>query len=162
MADAPYQELRFGFESARFRLGSSSLSPLLSPSTRRLSIGGVEPSSRRRSPAPSAARQLSWMSLQGWLVDAEEASSARAIKGGLKPEQAVAWELFSPIQRVLFIAIISVAAAESKKNRLISQLKKSVEFRVRKIFELFFFYNFYNWVSLNVHLNFGFASILKF
>ncbi|KAM5582598.1 hypothetical protein ABKV19_002828 [Rosa sericea] len=131
MADSPYQELRFGFESARLRLGSASLSPLLSsPSTRRLSIGNTErPSRRGRNNAPSAARQLSWMSLQGWLADADESTSARAIKGGLEPEQAVAWEVFTPIQRILFVAVISVAAAESKKNRLISQLKKSVEFR---------------------------------
>lgn len=62
-------------------------------------------------------------------MNAEEASSARAVKGGLSREEAVAWELFSPIQRFLIVAVIGVAAAESKKNRLISQLTKSVEFR---------------------------------
>ncbi|CAL9019591.1 unnamed protein product [Prunus brigantina] len=69
-------------------------------------------------------------SLDGQLINADEASSARAIKGGLNPEQAVAWELFSPIQRFLFVAMISVAVAESKKNSRIMKLKKSVELRV--------------------------------
>ncbi|KAL6200666.1 hypothetical protein ACLB2K_030447 [Fragaria x ananassa] len=130
MADSPFQELRFGFESARLRLGSTSLSPMPSPSTRRLSIGSAEwPSHRGRNSAPAAARQLSWLSLQGWLAYADDATSARAIRGRLEPAQAVAWELFTPIQRILFVAVISVAAAESRKNRIISQLKKSVEFR---------------------------------
>ncbi|KAI5335902.1 hypothetical protein L3X38_026036 [Prunus dulcis] len=70
------------------------------------------------------------VSLDGQLVNADEASSARAIKGGLNPEQAVAWELFSPIQRFLFVAMISVAVAESKKNSRIMKLTKSVELRV--------------------------------
>ncbi|XP_050369369.1 uncharacterized protein LOC126787551 [Argentina anserina] len=131
MEDSPYQELRFGLESTRLRLGSAFLSPIPSPSTRRLSITSAErrPSRCGVRNAPAAARQLSWMSLQGWLADADEATSARAIKGGLEPDQAVAWELFTPIQRILFVAVISVAAAESKKNRRIVELKKSVEFR---------------------------------
>ncbi|KAI5327152.1 hypothetical protein L3X38_026548 [Prunus dulcis] len=74
------------------------------------------------------------VSLDGRLVNANEASSARAIKGGLNPEQAMAWELFSPIQRFLFVVVIvvviSVAIAESKKNRHIMKLKKSVELSV--------------------------------
>ncbi|VVA17129.1 PREDICTED: multisubstrate pseudouridine synthase 7 [Prunus dulcis] len=74
------------------------------------------------------------VSLDGQLVNANEASSARAIKGGLNPEQAMAWELFSPIQRFLFVVVIvvviSVAIAESKKNRHIMKLKKSVELSV--------------------------------
>ncbi|KAL6195151.1 hypothetical protein ACLB2K_030772 [Fragaria x ananassa] len=121
MTDSPFQELRFGFESARLRLGSASISPIPSPLER--------PSHRGRNNAPVEARQLSWLSLQGWLADADDTTSARAIKGGLEPAQAVAWELFTPIQRILFVAVISVAAAESRKNRIISQLKKSVEYR---------------------------------
>jgi hypothetical protein len=61
-------------------------------------------------------------------VDAEEASSAKAI--GLSGEAGVAWELFSPVQRFLIVAVIGVAVSESKKNRIINQLKKSVELRV--------------------------------
>ncbi|CAB4308733.1 unnamed protein product [Prunus armeniaca] len=45
----------------------------------------------------------------------------------------VAWELFSLIQRFLFVAMISVAVAESKKNSRIMKLKKSVELRGRGI-----------------------------
>lgn len=60
-------------------------------------------------------------------MDAEEASSAKAI--GLSGEAGVAWELFSPVQRFLIVAVIGVAVSESKKNRIINQLKKSVELR---------------------------------
>lgn len=95
-----------------------------SPSPRRLSSNFTRPSE------PVSRRNLAWVSLEGRLVNADEASSARAVKGGLSREEAVAWELFSPIQRFLIVAVIGVAAAESKKNRLISQLTKSVEFRV--------------------------------
>lgn len=63
-------------------------------------------------------------------MGAEEASSARAIGGGLSPDEAVAWELFSPIHRILVVAVVAVAAANSKKNRQIFQLRKSVELRV--------------------------------
>jgi hypothetical protein len=48
----------------------------------------------------------------------------------LSRDEAVAWELFSPVQRFLIVAVIGVAAAESKKNRLIWRLTKSVELRV--------------------------------
>ncbi|CAB4281804.1 unnamed protein product [Prunus armeniaca] len=118
--EVAHQDLGFCFGSARV-----SLTPILAPSsTRRLSSSFNETSR----PVP-ARRKLAWVSLDGRLVNADEASSARAIKGGLNPEQAVAWELFSPIQRFLFVAVISVAAAESKKNRHITQLTKSVELR---------------------------------
>lgn len=95
-----------------------------SPSPRRLSSNFTRPSE------PVSRKKLAWVSLEGRLVNAEEASSARAVKGGLSREEAVAWELFSPVQRFLIVAVIGVAAAESKKNSLISQLTKSVEFRV--------------------------------
>ena len=61
-------------------------------------------------------------------MDAEEASSAKAI--GLSRELGVAWELFTTAQRFLIVAVIGVAVSESKKNRIINQLKKSVELRV--------------------------------
>ncbi|KAK4855069.1 hypothetical protein QYF36_003681 [Acer negundo] len=96
-----------------------------SSSTRRLSSHFSPPTH----PVSSSERRLAWVSLQGRLVNAEEASSARAIKGGLRREEAAAWELFTPIQRFLIVAVIGVAVAESKKNRVISQLRKSVEFR---------------------------------
>ncbi|KAK6937095.1 hypothetical protein RJ641_034125 [Dillenia turbinata] len=95
-----------------------------SPSPSRLSGRFVEPGR-----PISAARKLAWISLQGRLEGAEEASSAKAIGGRLGREEAVAWELFSPIQRVLIVAIVAVAVAESKKSRQIFQLKKSVELR---------------------------------
>ena len=104
----------------------SPFTPIPLPSTRRLSSCFVQPSR-----PVSSAKQLSWMSLQGRLVNAEAASSARTIGGGLSLEQAVAWELFSPIQRFLIVAVIGVAVAESQKNHRICQLKKSVELRVR-------------------------------
>ncbi|KAI3706365.1 hypothetical protein L6452_24050 [Arctium lappa] len=104
-----------------------SLSPYplqVHPSPRRLSTHFTPPTR----PIP-AARQLAWVSLQGRLVGAEEASSAKSIGGGFTPREAVAWELFSPMHRILIVAIIAAAAANSKKNKLIAQLKKSIEIR---------------------------------
>ncbi|CAN6696621.1 unnamed protein product [Malus baccata var. baccata] len=116
-----HQDFPFaGFSAARV-----TLTPIPTPSsTRRLSSSFNE----RNRPVP-ACRKLAWVNLEGRMVNADEASSAGTIKGGLRPEQAAAWELFSPFQRFLFVAVIGVAAAESKKNRHISQLKKSVELR---------------------------------
>ncbi|KAJ7980750.1 Inactive rhomboid protein [Quillaja saponaria] len=94
------------------------------PSVRRLSSSFTQPSR-----PVSSARKPAWMSLQGRLVNAEEASSVVTIKGNLSREQAIAWELFSPIQRFLIVAVIGVAVGESKKNRQIWHLKKSVELR---------------------------------
>ncbi|XP_022730751.1 uncharacterized protein LOC111285532 [Durio zibethinus] len=96
-----------------------------SPCPRRLSTYFPQP----RLPVVSSSRRLAWVSLQGCLVNAEEASSARAIGGGLSREEALAWELFNPIERFLIVAVIGVATVESKKNRLLCQLKKSVELR---------------------------------
>nr|GME12584.1 Kinesin-related protein [Ipomoea batatas] len=95
---------------------------------RRLSSCFTQPSQPVR-----AKRQLAWVSLQGRLVGAEEASSSRAIGGGLSPEEAVAWDLFTPVQRVLVVAVIGAAAsaANSKKNKRICELEKSVQLRVR-------------------------------
>ncbi|KAK8543363.1 hypothetical protein V6N13_136123 [Hibiscus sabdariffa] len=96
-----------------------------SPCPRRLSTNFSLPSQ----PVIPSSRRLSWLSLQGRLLNAEEASSARAIGGGLGRDEAVSWELFSPIERFLIVAVIGVATVESKKNWLICQLKKSVELR---------------------------------
>ncbi|KAJ8561456.1 hypothetical protein K7X08_033933 [Anisodus acutangulus] len=103
---------------------SFSFTPSVSPSPRRLSSCYSQPSQPVK-----AKRQLAWVSLQGRLVGAEEATSARNIGGGLKPKEAVSWELFSPIHRILIVAVVAVAAANSKKNKQIFRLKKSVELR---------------------------------
>ncbi|XP_061364832.1 uncharacterized protein LOC133308240 [Gastrolobium bilobum] len=100
-----------------------SLAPF-STSRRRLSATFVE-----RSRPVSSERPMAWISLQGRLVNAEEASSARSIGGGLSAEQALAWELFTPIQRFLLVAVIGVAVAESHKNHQIRHFKKSVQLR---------------------------------
>ncbi|KAI3696986.1 hypothetical protein L6452_29662 [Arctium lappa] len=102
----------------------SPFPPQVSPSPRRLSSNFTPPTRPIR-----AAKQLAWVSLQGRIVGAEEASSSKGIGGGLNSEEAVAWELFSPMHRVLIVAIIAVAAANSKKNKQIIQLEKSVEIR---------------------------------
>ncbi|XP_062172801.1 uncharacterized protein LOC133878283 isoform X2 [Alnus glutinosa] len=103
-----------------------SLAPFSSPSPRRLSTGGFAQASY---PAPVPPKRMAWVSLQGRLINAEEASSVRSVGGGLSRDEAIAWELFSPVQRFLIVAVIGVAAAESKKNRLILRLTKSVELR---------------------------------
>ncbi|MED6169893.1 hypothetical protein PIB30_025460 [Stylosanthes scabra] len=78
-------------------------------------------------PVPSDRSPVAWISLQGRLVNAESASSARTV--GLTGEEALAWELFTPVQRFLLVAVIAVAVSESKKNEQIWNLKKSVELR---------------------------------
>ncbi|KAL0550783.1 hypothetical protein IC582_009845 [Cucumis melo] len=102
----------------------SFASPLHTPSHRRLSSNFTQP----RPPIPSA-RRLSWVSLQGRLVNAEQASSVRSIGAGFGPDEAIAWQLFSPIERFLIVAVIGVAVSESKSNHQISQLKRAVELR---------------------------------
>ncbi|KAI3414766.1 uncharacterized protein J3R85_015944 [Psidium guajava] len=115
----------FGFGSIPPALVSlAPFTPAPSPAARRLSSQFAEPSR----PVPSG-RRLAYVSLQGRLVNAEEATSARAIGGGLGQEEVAAWELFSPIQRVLLVAVVAAAVAESRKNRLILQLRNSVELR---------------------------------
>ncbi|OMO68589.1 hypothetical protein CCACVL1_19894 [Corchorus capsularis] len=101
-----------------------SISPF-SPCPRRISTSFAQPSR----PVVCSARRMARVSLQGRLLNAEEASSARAIGGSFSREEALAWELFSPIERFLIVAVIGVATADSKKILLLSQLKKSVNLR---------------------------------
>ncbi|KAL5082588.1 hypothetical protein RYX36_011009 [Vicia faba] len=84
-----------------------------------------------RSRPVSSERPMAWISLQGRLVNGDEASSARTIGGGLTDELAFAWNLFPPIHRFLIVAVIGAAAstARSQKNQEILNLKKSVELR---------------------------------
>ncbi|XP_010265792.1 PREDICTED: uncharacterized protein LOC104603457 [Nelumbo nucifera] len=101
-------------------------SPSITSSPRRLSTHFSEPSRPIR-----AARQLCWVSLQGRLVGAEEASSVKAIGGKLSGEEGLAWELFKPIHRILIVAIVAIAVADLnfKKSRQIWQLRRSVDLR---------------------------------
>ncbi|GAA0141290.1 hypothetical protein LIER_02466 [Lithospermum erythrorhizon] len=102
----------------------SPFTPIVQPSPRRLSSCF----SQAATPV-KAARSLAWVSLQGRLVNADEATSAKRIGGGLGKEEAVAWELFSPIHRILIVAVVAVAAMNCRKNREILKLKKCVEMR---------------------------------
>lgn len=86
---------------------------------------------RRAQQPVQSSRRLAYIPLQGLLVNSDEASSARSIGGGLSREETLAWELFTPYQRFLIVAVIGAAAAESKKNGVIRQLQKSVDLRVR-------------------------------
>ncbi|XP_065022756.1 uncharacterized protein LOC135648756 [Musa acuminata AAA Group] len=99
-----------------------SLAHLVSPSPRRLSGCFEEPSR-------PALKKIAWVSLQGRLVGAEEATSAGAIGGGLSGDEAVAWDLFSPLHRVLVVAVVAAAAYNSKRARQIEQFQRSVELR---------------------------------
>ncbi|KAK6164198.1 hypothetical protein DH2020_001062 [Rehmannia glutinosa] len=115
--------------SARFTPALVYLTPFassVSPSPRRLSSCFTQPSEPVR-----AKRQLAWMSLQGRLVGADEASSAKTIdrNGAFSAKEVVAWELFTPIQRVLTVGVVAAAAVNSTKNKQISKLQKSVELR---------------------------------
>ncbi|PWA59458.1 hypothetical protein CTI12_AA391400 [Artemisia annua] len=109
-----------------------SLTPFPYPSSRRLSSNFTPPTR----PVPAVRRQLAWVSLQGRIVGGEDATSAKRIGGGLGSKEAVAWDMFSPMHRVLVVAVIAVAAANAKKNRLIFQLKKSVEIRDQVLSEM--------------------------
>ncbi|CAI0412710.1 unnamed protein product [Linum tenue] len=102
-----------------------------------VSLSSFPPARRRRrlssccynfAPVASCGT-MAWLSLQGRTVNAEEASSSKSIGFLGKEEEALAWELVTPIQRFLIVAVIGVAASESRKNRTISQLNKSVELR---------------------------------
>ncbi|XP_071732708.1 uncharacterized protein [Rutidosis leptorrhynchoides] len=108
-----------------------SVSPYPYPSPRRLSSHFTPPTRPVK-----AVKHLAWVSLQGRIVGAEEATSSKTIGGCLSAKETVAWELFTPIQRVLIVAVIAVAAANSKKNKLICQLKKSVEIRDQVLSEM--------------------------
>ncbi|QCE09166.1 hypothetical protein DEO72_LG10g385 [Vigna unguiculata] len=96
----------------------------VSASRRRLSASFVE-----RSRPVSSEKPMAWLSLQGRLLNADEASSARTIGGGLSAEQALAWNLFPPIHRFLVVAVIGAAVARSRKDLRICHLEKSVELR---------------------------------
>lgn len=121
------RDLGVGFDAPPPFVSMAPFSPAPSRSSRRLSGCFTAPTR----PVPAARKQLAWLSLEGRLVNAQEASSARAIQGGLPPDVAVAWELFSPIERFLIVAVIGVAVAESRKDAQIWHLKNSVELRVR-------------------------------
>ncbi|KAL1539608.1 hypothetical protein AAHA92_24068 [Salvia divinorum] len=106
-----------------------SLTPFpstVSPSPRRLSSCFTQPAT-----PVSSKRRLAWVSLQGRLVGAGEASSAKTVhpNGVFTAKEAAAWELFTPAQRVLTVAVVGAAASDSKKNEQISKLKKSVQLR---------------------------------
>ena len=117
-SDDPEKFLAFQHHPPNF-ITLSPFSPACYPSpSRRLSSCFTEPSRPVR-----AARRLAWVSLQGRLVGAEEASSAKTIAGEngslFSRTKAVAWELFSPIHRILIVTVIAVAVANSKRNRQI-------------------------------------------
>ncbi|GAB4835208.1 hypothetical protein Ancab_000117 [Ancistrocladus abbreviatus] len=106
----------------------SAFTPICSPYSCRPSSHFSNPKPIRPI-KPHAVRQPAWVSLQGRLIGAEEASSARTIGLGLSREQAVSWELFSPIHRILIVAVVAVAVANSKRDRKIYQLRKCVELK---------------------------------
>ncbi|CAN8299485.1 unnamed protein product [Cochlearia groenlandica] len=103
-------------------LPNSSLFP--PPSARLLSSHVTH----RTKPVQSS-QPLAYISLQGLLVNSDVATSARSIGVGLSKDETLAWELFTPYQRFLIVAVIGVAAAESKKNGVIRKLQKSVDSR---------------------------------
>nr|TKR79495.1 hypothetical protein D5086_0000271980 [Populus alba] len=101
----------------------SLFSPVSAPTSPRLS------SQFKPSQAVPSPRRLPWVDPQEQLVNEGDASSDIAIGIGFNLEENVGSELFSPIQRFLIVAALGLAVAESRKNRLINQLKKSVELR---------------------------------
>ncbi|XP_020582300.1 uncharacterized protein LOC110025942 [Phalaenopsis equestris] len=96
-----------------------------SPSPLRLLTRFAEP----HRPIISDHRQLDWIWLQSRSFGASEATSARAIGMGLGPEEAVVWKLFTPLQRVLLVALIAITSAERRRSQRILQLQLSVHIR---------------------------------
>lgn len=129
--DADEDALGLGSSSAPSAPGRVSLPPfspnLPFPSPRRLSSRFSQPSR----PAPPARRNPAWVSLQGRLVGAEEATSARFAAPGLSRHEAAAWELFSPLHRVLIVAVVATATWRSERSRKVAQLQRSIDLRVR-------------------------------
>ncbi|PIN18955.1 hypothetical protein CDL12_08358 [Handroanthus impetiginosus] len=126
MEESDDQGSVFGSAFPPARVSLTPFTPSVSPSPRRLSSCLTQPSKPVR-----AKRQLAWVSLQGRLVGAKEATAAKTIdrNGLFSAKEAAAWELFTPIQRVLVVAIVAAAAFNSKKNKQIVKLQKSVELR---------------------------------
>ncbi|KAH0895746.1 hypothetical protein HID58_045314 [Brassica napus] len=75
---------------------------------------------RRTQPLQSSPR---YSSLKSLLDD----PSGSALSIGR--DETLAWELFTPHQRLMLVAVIGAAAADSKKNGLIRQLQKSIDLR---------------------------------
>ncbi|KAI0501684.1 hypothetical protein KFK09_016629 [Dendrobium nobile] len=121
------------FSSASAALCCISLPP--PPSLRRLWSTFSEPtrpivSTRRGQPFLSQpAYGAPWATLQGGLVGEAEATSSQIVGKDLDPAEAVAWELFTPLHRVLLVAIIAIASAETRRSQRISQLQRTVEIR---------------------------------
>ncbi|KAF8694840.1 hypothetical protein HU200_037937 [Digitaria exilis] len=119
--------------AAAAAVGEATPPPELPPS--RVSVSSPSPYSRRRCALasrfrePAAPRRHAWVSLQGRLVGAKEASSAASAAPGLPPDEAVAWELFSPLHRVLLVATVAAASSRSHAARRIEQLQRSIHLR---------------------------------
>ncbi|KAG0615159.1 hypothetical protein M758_5G019800 [Ceratodon purpureus] len=82
--------------------------------------------------ADDSTGKFAYISLDGRLINAELATSARSIGGTLGAEEAQAWEDFVPMQRILIVAVSAAAAAAAKhRNRdEIDRLLRTVEKRV--------------------------------
>ncbi|XP_062194362.1 uncharacterized protein LOC133897590 [Phragmites australis] len=116
-------------------VAAGEATPPPDPPPSRVSVSSPSPYSRRRCALasrfrePAAPRRHAWVSLQGRLVGAEEASSAAAAAPSLPPDEAVAWELFSPLHRVLLVATVAAASSRSNAARRIEQLQRSIHLR---------------------------------
>ncbi|KAL6844739.1 hypothetical protein ACP4OV_025398 [Aristida adscensionis] len=115
--------------------GEAATPPPPPPPPCRVSVSSPSPCSRRRCALasrfrePAAPRRHAGVSLQGRLVGAEEATSAAGVAPGLPSDEAVAWELFSPLHRVLLVATVAAASSRSHAARRIEQLQRSIHLR---------------------------------
>lgn len=78
--------------------------------------------------ADDTTGKFAYISLDGRLINAELATSATNIGGGLGAEEAQAWEDFAPMYRVLIVALSAAAssAAKDKNSIEIQRLLKIV------------------------------------
>ncbi|ERN03580.1 uncharacterized protein LOC18431724 isoform X1 [Amborella trichopoda] len=77
---------------------------------------------------------LAWINLEGRLVGCPANDLSSDIVGLVKSsEEAVSWELFTPIQRVLIVAVVAAASAKCNNNnhqlRRIAHLERSIQDR---------------------------------
>ncbi|KAK1259409.1 hypothetical protein QJS04_geneDACA010348 [Acorus gramineus] len=98
---------------------------LPTPSPRRLSSCLGDPSPFRS--VRSTARRLSWVDLRGRMIGAQEATSARTIGGGLGRDETLAWELLSPLHRVLIVAVVAVAANRSRQDQILQNMQQKLD-----------------------------------
>ncbi|KAK9122896.1 hypothetical protein Sjap_012498 [Stephania japonica] len=76
---------------------------------------------------------------QGRLVGADEATASRTIGGPFReagPDVGFAWDLFSPLHRVLVVSVVAVAVSRLNRCRELWRLRRAVDLRDRVLLSM--------------------------